>query len=123
MPRSVSILKTISVTSRAMSSVGRPRMAMPPPWAMLAIAVRSAVATDAQADRVRAEVPPSGEAVPAAAADDVALAAHEVAGMEVRDVRPDLLDRPDEFVAHDEGRVDGAGRPGIPGLDVEVRAA
>src|SRR5438046_4256971 len=54
-----------------------------------------AVATDAQADRVRAEVPPSGEAVPAAAADDVALAAHEVTGMEVRDVRADLFDRPD----------------------------
>src|SRR5207249_9705164 len=70
-----------------------------------------------------AEVPPSGEAVAAAAADDVALAAHEVAGMEVGDVRADLLDRPDELVPHDERRVDRAGRPGIPGLDVEVRAA
>src|SRR5487761_1919527 len=44
MPRSVSILKTISFTSSEISPVGIPRIAIPPPWAMLEMAARSAVA-------------------------------------------------------------------------------
>ena len=41
-------------------------------------------AVDADALRVLAQVPPAGEAVAAAAADDVPLAADDVAGVEVR---------------------------------------
>ena len=41
----------------------------------------------AEPDRVRAQVAPAGHAVAAAAADDVALAADEVADLEVADVR------------------------------------
>src|SRR5450759_1128781 len=44
MPRSVSILKTISLTSSEISAVGIPRIAMRPPWAMLVMADRSAAA-------------------------------------------------------------------------------
>src|SRR5664280_549415 len=44
MPRSVSILKTISLTSNGTSAGGIPRIAMHPPWAMLEIAERSAAA-------------------------------------------------------------------------------
>ena len=65
----------------------------------------------------------AGEAVAAAAADHVALAADEVAGVEVADVGADLDDLADELVAHDERRLDGRRCPGIPGLDVQVRAA
>ena len=56
-------------------------------------------AVDAEADRVRAEVAPAGHAVAAAAADDVALAADEVAGGEVAHVRADLDHLADELVA------------------------
>ena len=42
MPRTVSILNTMALTSRAISSVGMPRIATPPPWAIEPIADRSA---------------------------------------------------------------------------------
>ena len=82
-----------------------------------------AVPADAQADGVRAQVASAGEAVAAAAADDVALAADEVARVEVAHVGADLDDLADELVADDEGRGDGLRRPRVPRLDVQVRAA
>ena len=63
-----------------------------------------AVAPDAEPDRVGAQVAPPGQAVAAPAADDVALAADEVAGMEVVHVAADLDDLADELVADDERR-------------------
>ena len=81
------------------------------------------VAPDAEPDRVGAQVAPAGEAVAAAAADDVALARDEVARPEVGDVGPDLDDLTDELVADDERRLDRAGRPRVPRLDVEVGPA
>ncbi len=56
---------------------------------------------DADALGVLAQMPPAGEAVAAAAADDVALAADDVAGVKVVDVRADLDDLADELVADD----------------------
>ena len=44
-------------------------------------------------------------------------------GCEVVDVAADLEDLADELVADDERRLDRLRRPGVPGLDVEVRAA
>ena len=83
------------------------------------------VAADAQADRLGAQVAAAGQAVPAAAADHVALARDEVARDEVGrgHVAADLGDLADELVADDERRLDGPCRPGIPRFDVEVGAA
>jgi hypothetical protein len=71
-----------------------------------------AVAVDAEADRVRAEVVAARPAVPAAPADDVALAADESPGWRVADVAADLEHLADELVADDERRLD---RPGAHG--------
>src|SRR5438309_843245 len=131
MPRSVSWLNTTLPTSIGISSVGIPRIAMLPPWAMFASASRIAPAlpdlprttSQPETHRVRAEVVSTGSAVAAVAADDVAFAAHEVAGLEIADVAADLQHRADEFVSDDERRLDRPRRPRIPRLDVEIRAA
>ncbi len=81
------------------------------------------VALDPQAHRVRAEVALPGHAVPAAAAGDVALAAHEVARVEVGHVAADLDDLADELMADDERRPNGLRGPAVPRFDVEVGAA
>ena len=73
--------------------------------------------------RVLAQMPPAGEAVAAAAADDVAFAADDVAGVEVVDVRADLDDPADELVADDHRHRDRLLRPGVPVVDVHVGAA
>ena len=78
---------------------------------------------DADALGVRAEVPPAGQAVAAAAADDVALAADDLAGMKVRDVRADLDDLADELVADHHRHGNRLLRPGVPVVDVHVGAA
>ena len=80
-------------------------------------------AAHAQPDGVRAQVAPAGQAVPAAAAHDVALARDEVARAEVDDVAADLDDLADELMPDDERRRDGLRGPGVPRLDMEVRAA
>src|SRR5581483_6297856 len=77
---------------------------------------------DAEPDRVCAEVPPAGQAVPAAAADDMALAADEIADREVADVRAELDDLADELVADDHRHRDRPLRPRVPAVDVEVGA-
>ena len=80
-------------------------------------------AVDADALGVRAEVPAAGHAVAAATAHEVALAADEVTGREVVDVRSDLDDLAHELVADDHRHRDRALRPGVPGADVQVGAA
>ncbi len=81
------------------------------------------VAPDPEPDRLGAQVAPPGQAVAAAAADHVTLARHEVAGGEVGDVGAHVHDLADELVTDHERRLDRPGRPRIPALDVEVRAA
>jgi hypothetical protein len=80
-------------------------------------------AIDADTLRVGAQLPAPGHAVAAAAADHVALAAHEVAGVEVADVVSDGNDLAHELVADDERHRDRALRPGVPAVDVHVGAA
>ena len=70
-----------------------------------------------------AEMPSAGEAVAAAAADDVAFAADDVAGMKVVDVGADLDDLADKLVADRHGHGDGALRPLVPVVDMDVGAA
>ena len=82
-----------------------------------------AVPADAEPDRAGAEVAAAGQAVPAAAADDVALTRHQVARLEVVDVAADLDDLADELVADDQRRDDRAAGPRVPRLDMQVRAA
>src|SRR5262249_28937495 len=72
---------------------------------------------------VLAEVSPAGQAIPATAADDVPLAADDLADVEILDVRADLDDLADERVAHDHRHGDRPLRPGVPRLDVHVGAA
>ena len=78
---------------------------------------------DADALGVLAQVPPAGQAVAAAAADHVPLAADDLADVEVLDVRADLDDLADELVADHHRHRDRLLRPGVPGLDVHVGAA
>ena len=68
----------------------------------------------AEPDRVGAQMPPSGHAVAAAPADDVPLAADDVARVEVAHVRPDVDDLADELVPDHErhgNRLLGPARP------------
>jgi hypothetical protein len=73
--------------------------------------------------RVRTQMAPSGHAVAAAAADDVPLAADQVAGVEIADVVAHGDDLADELVADHERHGDGALRPLVPAVDVDVGAA
>ena len=82
-----------------------------------------AVAVDADALRMRAEVAPARHAVAAAPADQMPLAADEIAGMKVVDVSADLDDLADELVPDHQRDRDGALRPGVPVVDVEIGAA
>ncbi|MGX1116225.1 hypothetical protein RKD37_001588 [Streptomyces ambofaciens] len=66
---------------------------------------------------------PSGQAVAALAAHQVALAADAVAGLDVGDVAPGADDLADELVPDDERGADGLLRPAVPGPDVQVGAA
>src|SRR5262245_46326325 len=82
----------------------------------------SAVAVDTDALCVRAEVTPSGHAVAAAPTDQMPLAADEIARMKVVDVTTDLDNLADELVPDDQRDRDCALRPGVPVVDVEIRA-
>ena len=66
---------------------------------------------------------PARDAVAAPPADQVALAAHEVADLEVVDVDAELDDLADELVADDERHRDVRLRPGVPRIDVQVGPA
>ncbi len=80
-------------------------------------------ALHAEADRVGAEVAAAGHAVAAAAADDVPLAADEVAEREVAHVRPEADDLADELVTDHQRHRHRLLRPGVPAVDVQVGAA
>ena len=66
---------------------------------------------------------PAGQAVAAAAADDVPFAADEVADLEVAHVGADGGHLSDELVTDDHRHGDRLLRPGIPAVDVEIGAA
>ena len=68
-------------------------------------------------------MPPPGQTVAAPPANHVPFGAHDLARKEIRDVRSDGNYFTDEFVADDHRDGDGALRPGIPVVDVEVGAA
>ena len=72
---------------------------------------------------MRAQVTPPGEAIAAASAHDVPLAADQVAGMKVRDVRTDFDDFAGKLVANDQRNLDRGLRPVIPVIDMQVGPA
>src|SRR5213075_854391 len=83
----------------------------------------SSRAIDADALRERAKMSPAGEAIATPPAHDVPLAAHDLAGEKIGDVRTDLDDLADELVADDHRHGNGLGRPRVPLVDVDVGAA
>mmetsp|Transcript_59741 Transcript_59741/g.134370 ORF Transcript_59741/g.134370 Transcript_59741/m.134370 type:complete len:248 (-) Transcript_59741:59-802(-) len=82
-----------------------------------------ALAVHAHADRAPAEVPDASTAVPAVAADDVALAAHAVAHLEALHALADLHDRASELVTDGHALRYRLLRPLVPVVDVHVSAA
>ena len=72
---------------------------------------------------VRAQVAVAGHAVPAAPAHHVAFARDQFAGMKIDDIGADVSDLADEFMADRHGHGDGLLGPGIPIVDMHVRAA
>ena len=80
-------------------------------------------AVDADALGIRTEMPPTGQAVAAEPAHDVALAADDQSGLEVDHVGADLDDLAHELVADHQGHGNGLGRPRVPVVDVQVGAA
>src|SRR6185312_7836669 len=72
---------------------------------------------------MRAEMPPSRQAVPAAAADHMSLAAHDHARMKVVNIRSRFYDLADEFVPDHQRCRDRALCPLVPLVDVQVGAA
>ena len=79
-------------------------------------------AVDADSFGVGAKVAAAGEAVAAAAANEVTFRGDVVPDLEVRDPGPKFLDVSAELVTHGHGDRDGALGPGIPVVDVEVGA-
>src|SRR6266576_51515 len=69
------------------------------------------------------QMTPPCQAIPAAAADDVALAADKFSRMEVGDVRADLNHFANKFMADHEWQGNGGPRPVIPFVDVQVGTA
>src|SRR5262249_1646542 len=57
------------------------------------------------------------------AADDMALAAHNVSGLEIRDVTADFDNLADELVANDEAIGNFASGPRVPFVDVQIGPA
>src|SRR5690606_5197866 len=84
---------------------------------------KRAVATDADAHGVGAQVLLAGAAVAAVAADQVALGRHPLAGLVARHAWPDRRDPADELVADHQPRLDRALAPFVPQVDVQVGAA
>jgi hypothetical protein len=66
-------------------------------------------------------MPPSRQAVAAAAADDVSLSGDQVADFEVVNVASDLNDRADKLVSH-RHRIGMVFEPLIPVVNVNVRS-
>ncbi len=72
---------------------------------------------------VRAQMPPPGQAIAAAAADHVAFAAHQIARVEIADVGAHLHDLADKLVADRHRHRNGALRPLVPIVDMNIGAA
>ena len=72
---------------------------------------------------VRAQMPPPGQAVAAAAADHVAFAAHQIARAEIADVGAHCHDLAHKFMADRHRHGDGALRPLVPVVDMNIGAA
>ena len=66
---------------------------------------------------------PSGTAVTTAPADQVALAAHQIANRYIGDSRADLDDFARELMAHGHRRLESLLRPFVPRLDMQIGAA
>ena len=77
----------------------------------------------ADALRVLAEMPAAGQAISAAAADDVPFAADDVAEVEILDVGADRDDPADELMPDDQRHGNRLLRPGVPVVNVDVGAA
>jgi hypothetical protein len=84
---------------------------------------KGAVAVDADADGVDAQVAAAGPAVAAGAADQVPLPRHPVADGHVVDVGPHLDDLAEELVTERHGGAHRGRRPFVPLLEVQVGAA
>src|SRR5690606_2204687 len=82
-----------------------------------------AIAVDADADRVRAEVLATGTTVAALAADDVAFGRDALADVVAGRARTQLHHAAHEFMADGQALRDGALRPLVPQVDVQVGAA
>src|ERR1039458_10835918 len=72
---------------------------------------------------VSAKVTPAGQAVAAAAAHHMTLAADQFSDPEVRYIRTDRDDLAHKFVADDHRDRNGRLRPGIPFVNMKVGAA
>src|SRR5690606_4896508 len=82
-----------------------------------------AVAVDADADGVRAQVRAPAAAVAAVAADDVALGGDALSDLVTAHARAQFGDAADELVADDQTRLDRALAPLVPQVDVQVGPA
>lgn len=82
-----------------------------------------AVAADAEADGAPAQMAAPGQTVAAAAADEMALAADEIADGDVPYGVAHRDHLADELVAEDARGGDRPARPAVPGADVQVGAA
>lgn len=80
-------------------------------------------AVHADALRIRAQVPTTGKAVAAVAADNVPFATDDFAGVEVVNVRTDPDDLPDEFMANDHRHRDCLLCPFVPVVNVDIGTA
>src|SRR5258708_14532204 len=72
---------------------------------------------------VRAEMPATREAVPAASANHVTFAADNLAGVKIHHVRADLDDAAHKLVANSHGHGDRLLRPIVPMVDMDIGAA
>ena len=78
---------------------------------------------DPDAHGVAAQMPAPGPAVAAMAAGHVALAGDPLADLEAGDFHAEIGDGADELVAHGHGHRNGALRPVVPVVDVNIGAA
>jgi hypothetical protein len=72
---------------------------------------------------VRTEMAPARKTVPASAANDMPLAARQVAHLKIRDVRSDRDNLAHEFVPDDERNRNRGSGPQVPFIDMEIRSA
>src|SRR5487761_2491227 len=84
---------------------------------------KSSGTVDTNASRVRTEMASTSEAVATTAARDVTFSAHDVAGIKVVDIGPDLYNLAHKLVANRHGNSYGLLRPLVPQVDMHVSAA